>query len=89
LLKKFQKGGIYMGQMNQYVNIKTIKTNADGKVNVELEFIMSNIEDKANMLRLFLMQGSVVNASFDVIDVAPQIHTQPSGKVEVSFINSR
>lgn len=78
-----------MSHMSQYVNIKTIKTNSDGKVNVELEFIMSNIEDRANMLRLFLMQGNVVKASFSVIDVAPQIHTQPSGKVEVSFTNSR
>lgn len=78
-----------MSQMSQFVNIKTIKTNSDGKVNVELEFIMSNIEDKANMLRLFLMQGSVVSASFSVVEVAPQIHTQSSGTVEVSFINQK
>lgn len=76
-----------MNHMNQYVNIKTIKTNSDGKVNVELEFVMSNIEDRANMLRLFLMQGNIVNASFTVADIAPKIQTQPSGKVEVSFIN--
>ncbi len=71
--------------MELLANIKTIKTTAEGKVELTLEYVMGSIEDKANIMKLFLIQGGIVQVSFEQFEAMPNIRTLPGGKVEVSY----